>query len=353
MSPKSNKALGKIGQPPGTLIYLGKHEQKSTRISLIDYSPEEFSEQEITNIEDCFPYKDKNTVTWINIDGLNQIDTIEKLGNHFNLHYLLLEDVLNTEHRPKVEEYDDHTFLTLKMLGISEDGNSIVSEQVSFVLGENWVISFQEFQGDIFNKVRERIREGIGNIRKMGSDYLLYRLLDTVVDNYYLVTEYFSDSTQALEEQVLKNPEKESLVEIQHMKKKLSDLRKAVRPLREAVLQLEKESKFIKNKTRPYLRDVYEHVIHVNDSMENHRDILASIMDLYMSGVSNKMNEVMKVLTIIATIFIPLTFIAGVYGMNFEHMPELHWKYSYYGIWGLMILIFIGMLFYFKKKDWL
>lgn len=353
MSHKRNKALGKIGLPPGTLMYLGKHDQKTTKISLIDYSQEEFTEQEISKVEDCFAFKDKKTVTWINIDGLNNIDIIEKLGNHFNLHYLLLEDVLNTDHRPKVEEYDDHTFITLKMLGISEDGRSIVSEQVSFVLGENWVISFQEFQGDIFNKVRERIREGVGNIRKMGSDYLLYRLLDTVVDHYFLVTEHFSDNTQALEEQVLHNPEKETLIEIQQMKKKLSDLRKAVRPLREAVSQLEKESKLIKSKTRPYLRDVYEHVIHVNDSMENHRDILSSIMDLYMSGVSNKMNEVMKVLTIIATIFIPLTFIAGVYGMNFENMPELHWKYSYYGIWGLMILIFIVMLFYFKKKDWL
>lgn len=353
MNENSQQLQKKAGMPPGTLIHVGNRKAEKTKITVIDYNTTEFTEITCKKIEESFPYKDSKTVTWINIDGLHNIDMIERLGKEFDLHPLLLEDVLNTNHRPKAEEFDNYIFLTIKMLGISKDGKSILSEQVSFILGKTWVISFQEKEGDIFDKVRERLRTSMGNVRKSGADYLLYRLLDTVVDNYFFVIDHFSDITEKLEESVLKDIDTNALHKIQSLKKQLINIRKAVHPLREAVSILEKDTKLIKNETKRYLRDVYEHIIQVNDTLESQRDMLSSIMDLYLSGVSNKMNEVMKVLTIIATIFIPLTFIAGVYGMNFEIMPELHWKYGYLGVWGLMLAIFVIMLFYFKKKKWL
>lgn len=353
MSETTNQFHKKAGMPPGTLIHVGSKKIEKTRISVIDYDLTEFKEYQCKKIEECFPLKDTNTVSWINIDGLHNINMIEKLGGNFDLHPLLLEDILNTHHRPKTEEFDDYTFITLKMLGVSKDQRSIITEQVSFILSENWIISFQEKQGDIFEMVRERLRASMGNIRKLGADYLLYRLVDTVVDNYFFVTEHLSDVTEKLEIQVLKESDTDALQKIQQLKKQLILLRKAVNPLREAVSLLEKDTKLFKKETKRYLRDVYEHIIHLNDTIESQRDSLSSIMDLYHTNVSNKMNEIMKVLTIISTIFIPLTFIAGIYGMNFEVIPELKWKYGYAGVWGLMILIFIGMIIYFKRKRWL
>jgi len=240
------------------------------------------------------------------------------------------------------------------MLSISKDGKSVVSEQISFVLGKAWVISFQEQEGKVFNPLLQRLREIKGNIRKKGADYLFYRLIDTVVDNYFFVTEHISEVTENLEEQMLRKPDNKSLHEIQHLKKQLINLRKAVIPLREAVSTLEKDRSFlIEENTTPYFRDVYEHIIHVNESIDILLDTLASIMYLYQSGISNRMNQVMKVLTIIATIFIPLAFLAGIYGMNFDNMPELHWKYGYLGVWGIMIIVFLIMVIYFKRKRWL
>lgn len=342
----------KAGMPPGSLVHVGSRKAEKTKITIIDYDANKITETEHKQIEDYFPLKDKKTVTWINIDGLADTTIISKLGENFDLHPLLLEDVLNTHHRPKAEQFDDYTFITLKMLGISKDKRSVTSEQVSFILGKNWLISFQERQGDIFDSVRDRLRSKLGNLRKTGSDYLLYRLVDTIVDHYFVVTDHFDDIIEKLEADVLKNPETKTLQRIQARKKELVNIRKAVFPVREAVSILEKDTKLFKDGTKRYLRDVYEHVIQLNDTIETQRDLLANIMDLYLSGVSNRMNEVMKVLTIIATIFIPLTFIAGVYGMNFETMPELHWKYGYLSVWILMIVLFVGMIFYFKKKKW-
>lgn len=352
MNELKNPLYKKIGMPPGTLVHVGSKKTEKTRITTIDFTEDEFSENEIENVTECFKLRDTKSISWINIDGLHDIKLIEQIGKHFDLHPLLLEDVLNTKHRPKVEEFDDYIFLTLKMLGVSKDRKSVINEQVSFVLGKNWVISFQEQQGDIFDVIRERIRSSMGNIRKSGADYLLYRLVDTVVDNYFFVTEHFSDVTEKLEDQVLKDPKADTLHRIQKLKKELISIRKAVNPLREAVSWLEKDNKIFKQGTKRYLRDVYEHIIQVNDTIDSLRDSLSNIMDLYHTGVSNKMNEVMKVLTIISTIFIPLTFIAGIYGMNFEIIPELKWKYGYAGVWVLMILIFIGMVIYFKRKKW-
>lgn len=344
----------KAGLPPGALVHVGKRKAKKVKLFVIDYNATDLSEITCETPEQCFPFKDKDSITWINVDGLHNTEIISSIGSHYGLHPLLLEDVLNTRHRPKMEEFDECLFITLKMLGISEDGHSLISEQVSFVLGNGWVISFQEHEGDIFDALRQRLREGKSNIRKNGADYLLYRLIDTVVDNYFFVTEHISDAAETLEEEVLHTPDNESLQEIQRLKKQLRNLRKSVSPLREAISNLQRDTTaLIEESTVRYLRDVYEHIIQVNDTIETQRDALASIMDLYLSGMSNKMNQVMQVLTIIATIFIPMTFIAGIYGMNFDNMPELHWKYGYFGVWGVMAIIIIIMLVYFRRKRWL
>ena len=344
----------KAGLPPGALVHVGKKKTDKVNISVIDYSKTEFSEKICSNVEECFPFKETKNISWINVDGLHDTKVIGKLGDHYKLHPLLQEDILNTSSRPKAEAYDNCLFLTLKMLGISEDGNAVVSEQVSFVLGNNWLISFQEIQGDVFDGLRNRLREKIAPAMQFGTDYLLYRLIDIVVDNYFFVTEYMSEKNEQLEEKVLMEANTQTLQEIQRQKKLLIDFRKSIAPLREAVGILQRENtSFIQERTIRYLRDVYEHIIQVNDSIESQKEMVASIMDLYLSGVSNKMNQVMQVLTIIATIFIPLTFIAGIYGMNFDNMPELHWKYGYPAVWVIMGVVLVIMLFYFRKKKWL
>lgn len=344
----------KAGLSPGALVHIGARKTNEIKVTVIDYNEAKFSEVNCKTIEECFPYKDSSSVSWVNIDGLHDTEAIGKIGQHYGLHPLLLEDVLNTSHRPKVEEFDDYLFLALQMFGISKDGKYIVSEQISLVLGKHWVISFQEQEGDVFDTIRQRIKEKKGNIRHKGTDYLMYRLIDTVVDNYFFVTEHLTDVIEKLEEKVMNNQDKETLQEIQHLKKQFVNLRKSVMPLREAVSSLQKDgNEFVKPDTIRYLRDVYEHLIQVNETIDSERDTLASIMELYLSGVSNKMNQIMKILTIIATIFIPLTFIAGVYGMNFDNMPELHWKYGYFAVWGVMLAVIIIMILFFKRKRWL
>ncbi len=354
MAQKTNSTGGKAGLPPGALVHVGKRKAENVKVSFIDYDSNEINEKDVTKIEDIFKLKATPTVSWINIDGLHDTNLIAKVGKNFGLHPLLIEDILNTNHRPKAEIYDNLIFVTLKMLGLSKDSKSVVSEQVSIVLGENYVISFQEREGDLFNIIRERLRNNLGTIRQMGSDYLMYRLIDTIVDNYFFVTDYYADQIEDLEIQVLESPSDDMVRIIQMSKKQLIQLRKATNPLREVLSLLEKDpTPLIKKETDQYLRDVHEHIVQINDVIDTQRDMLSGLMDLYMSGVSNKMNEVMKVLTIIATIFIPLTFIAGIYGMNFKHMPELEMPYGYYSVWGLMIAIFIGMIIYFKRKGWL
>jgi magnesium transporter len=354
MSEHSEQLSRKAGLPPGTLVHVGKRTAENIKISVIDYDEKQFSEVVCKTSEEAVAFTKEKTISWINIDGLHETDAIAELGALFGLHPLLLEDVLNTRHRPKAEEFEEYLFLTLKMLGISKDGKSVISEQVSFVLGKDWVLSFQEREGDIFDNLRSRLREGKGAIRKRGADYLLYRLIDTVVDHYFFVTEHFSDASEKLEKRVLENTDQRHLHEIQRYKKQLIQLRKSIAPLREAVSTLQKEQNpFISEATSRYLRDVYEHIIQVNDSLESQRDVISSIMDLYLSGVSNKMNQVMQVLTIISTIFIPMTFVAGIYGMNFQHIPELEWEHGYLYAWILMLAVVVVMVIYFKRKKWL
>lgn len=350
----TKKISNKAGLPPGALIHVGRRKVEHVKISVIEYDVDHFSELKCEAPLDCLTFKESNAISWINIDGLHDPELIDHIGKQFSMHPLLIEDILNTHHRPKMEEYKDHLFITLKMLGINNNRNGIVSEQISIVLGHGWLLSFQEQEGDIFDNLRLKIKEGKGLIREMKADHLLYRLIDTVVDHYFFVTEFISDTTESLEQKVLKQPDSNTLLELQQLKNQLIKLRKAVTPLREAVAALQRDhAPLIEVNTTQYIRDVYEHIIHVNENIETQRDMLASIMDLYLSGVSNRMNKVMQMLTIIATIFIPLTFIAGVYGMNFDNMPELHWKYGYLGVMTIMFVIFALMIVYFKRKDWL
>jgi magnesium transporter len=293
-------------------------------------------------------------VTWINIDGLHQIEILEKIGECYGLHPLVLEDILNTDQRPKMEDYGDYIYIVLKMLDQGNNSNEIVTEQISLILGPNFVFSFQEKEGDVFDPIRERIRNGKGRIRKMGGDYLAYALLDSIVDNYFIILEKLSEKIEYLEEKLITRPTPETLQTIHHIKREMIFLRKAIWPLREVIGGLERnESSLIEESTKIYLRDIYDHTIQTIDTIETFRDMVSGMLDIYLSSVSNRLNSVMKVLTIIATIFMPLTFLAGIYGMNFKYMPELEWRWGYPAIWLIMIGIGIFMLVYFKKKNWL
>ena len=311
-------------------------------------------EKEAKEVEECFPFKDKPTVTWINIDGIQRIDVIEKIGKHFNLHPLALEDIVNTGQRPKMEDFVDYIFVVLKMLYYDEKERETKAEQLSLVLGPNWVISFQENEGDVFDPIRERIRADKGRIRKMGADYLVYALIDAVVDNYFIILEKIGEKIEEIEDELVANPAPETLQAIHNLKRQMIFLRKSVWPLREVISRLERwESQLINKSTDIYLRDVYDHTIQVIDAIETFRDMLSGMLDIYLSSVSNRMNEVMKVLTIIATIFIPLTLVAGLYGMNFRYMPELEWPWGYPLVLFFMFAIGVLMLIYFRKKKWL
>lgn len=348
------RASKKPGLPPGTLVYTGKERVDKASISLIDYDEAQLQEKEIEAIEECFPFKDTPAVTWINIDGVHETDLIEKLGSHFDLHPLIMEDIVNTQQRPKMEDSGSYIFIVLRMLRYDEKDNEIKSEQISLVLGANFVISFQESKGDVFEPVRERIRKGKGRIRKLGSDYLAYALVDAVVDNYFIAMEKLGEIIEDTEDHLVQKPTPEILQTIHNMKGEAITLRKSVWPLREVISNMTRaETPLIRDEVNIYLRDVYDHTIQVIDTIESFRDMVSGMLDIYLSSISNKMNEVMKVLTIFASIFIPLTFIAGVYGMNFAFMPELDWRWGYPAILIFMALAGISMLFYFRRKKWL
>ena len=304
--------------------------------------------------EECFTFKEKPTVTWINVDGLHEVDIIEKTGAYFGIHPLVLEDILHTGQRPKTEDFGDYIFTVVKMLFYDVQKEEIVAEQMSMILGPRYVISFQETQGDVFDPNRERIRNGKGRIRKAGADYLAYVLIDAIVDQYFVILENLEERIESLEEELITNPIPETLQMIHKLKGLMIFLRKSVWPLRELVNSLERgESSLIAESTGIYLRDVYDHTIEVIETIETFRDMVSGMLDIYLSSVSNRMNEVMKVLTIIATIFIPLTFIVGIYGMNFKYMPELEWHIGYPVALAVMLLIEAFLLLYFRRKKWL
>jgi len=348
------KTSKKAGLAPGTLVHIGEKKVGKVRIRVIDYDAEQFQEKEVKTIDECFSFKDTPTVTWINIDGLHEVEIIEKIGNHFSIHPLIQEDILHTGQRPKMEDMESYIFVVAKMLFYDDETGEIESEQVSLILGLNFVISFQEREGDIFDPVRERIRKGKGRIRRMKADYLAYALADTLVDNYFVILEKLGEKIEGMEDELVTNPTPETLQTIHILKREMIFLRKSVWPLREVISSLERgESSLIDASTGIYFRDVYDHTIQVIDTVETLRDMVTGMLDVYLSSVSNRMNEVMKVLTIIATIFIPLTFVAGIYGMNFEFMPELKWHWGYFAALFVMVIIVVSMVFYFRRKRWL
>ncbi|MFA6636617.1 MAG: magnesium/cobalt transporter CorA [Candidatus Omnitrophota bacterium] len=331
----------------------GNAEEGKTEIAVIEYNEPKFLEIVSAGEEEYLKDRDASSVTWINVDGVHDFEIVKKIGEKFGLHPLLIEDIVNTSQRPRCEYFDEHVFATVKMIYSKEDGE-IISEQVSILLNKNCVISFQERKGDVFDIVRGKIRTGKGRIRKMGADYLAYSLIDAVVDNYFKVLEDIGEKIEAIEETLITDPGPEILQSMHKLKRGMIFLRKAVWPLREVISSLSKmESKFFKKSTGIYLRDLYEHTIQVIDTVETYRDMISGMLDIYLSGLSNRMNEVMKFLTIFASIFIPLTFIAGVYGMNFHFMPELNWKWAYFFVLGLMAAVAGTLLIYFKRKNWL
>lgn len=354
MSRRRHHLAARAGLPPGTLHLRDEPSDLPVRITVIDYDEAHFVEKAVDAISDCFPFRDTETVTWINVDGLGNSRVIEDLGRCFTIHPLILEDIFNTGQRPKMEDLGPYIYLNIKMLAYAGPEKGIRIEHISMVIGKNFLITFQEdIPGDAFDPVRERIRKD-GRIRKFGTDYLAYALIDSIVDHYFFVLEKLEEQVEQLEGDLVANPTPESLQRINRLKKDMIFLRKSVWPLREVINNLERsESALIRESTRIYLRDVYDHTIQVIDTLETFRDMMSGMLDIYLSGLSYKMNEIMKVLTLIATIFIPLTFVVGLYGMNFRHMPELDWEYGYYVVLVVMALMVAGMLTYFRKKKWI
>ena len=347
-------AKKRVGAPPGTLQYTGPERHEPVKVHLIEYAGEILKEKELGSGADFAGIAARDPVTWVNVDGLNDLPLTEAMGAGFNLHPLVLEDLVHTGQRPKLEEYDEYFFVVLRMLTMEDGGDGITSEQVAVVFGDRWVLSFQERAGDVWDPVRERIRGKSGRIRSRGADYLAYALIDAVVDHYFHILETMADEVEQLEVLVLEDPAPETMHRIHKLRHEMLVVRRAVWPLRELTNGLVRtESPLVKEDTQIFLRDVYDHTVQVIDMAETLRDVVSGLLDLYMSSVSNRMNEIMKVLTIMASIFIPLTFLAGIYGMNFEYMPELGIRWAYPTLLGLMAAMGVGLMYFFNRKGWL
>jgi magnesium transporter len=324
------------------------------QISVIAYDNDGMEEHHFERVDQYLENPCDRSVVWVNVEGVHDVELIRALGEKHVFHPLVLEDIVNTVQRPKIEDYGDYLFIVLKMLHPSGEGD-FSSEQLSIILGKDFLFTFQEgLEGDSFDAVRNRIRTGKGKIRSMGSDYLAYSLIDAIVDGYFGILELFGERIVDVEEILTQSPDQKSLHLINGMKKEIIFLRKTVWPLREAISFLERgDSPILQNATRIYFRDVYDHTVQVIDTVETYRDLLSGMLDLYLSSISNRTNEVMKFLTVIGTIFMPLTFLVGVYGMNFKHFPELEWKNGYFILWGLMFSLALLMVAYFRKRRWL
>lgn len=343
----------KLGAAPGTLVHIGEHAQFECTTTVLVYDEENLQIRENVTPQTCRELLALPGVKWFDMDGVHQTATVKEMGELLGLHPLVLEDILNTDQRPKVEAYDGYLYIVLRMLRFNQTSHQIYSEQVSLILGKDYVFSLQELPDDVFDGVRVRLREG-RRIRFMQADYLAYAILDSIVDHYFVLLEKLGDEIEALEDQLILKPQPATLQRIHHFKREMLMLRKAVWPLREVLSQLSRDDyPLISEETRLFMRDVQDHSVHVLDTIDTIRELLVSMLDLYMSSINNRMNEVMKVLTIIATLFMPLTFIAGVYGMNFEHMPELAWRWAYPAVWVVMIMVSAGLLLLFRRKGWL
>ena len=352
--PQQKKRSHKTGLPPGALVHIGEKWSERARISIMRYNEETLLEKELADVGELSLPSDPSLTTWIHVDGLHDTTILEKMGDVYNLHPLLLEDILNTDHRPKMEDMGPYIFVLLKCFTANMSPTAEVKpEQISLVFGSHFVLSLTEKESNLLAPIRERIRQSKGKIRKTGADYLAHAILDAVVDSYFSILEDIGDEIEACEDNLVNRPGSIVLKRIHSLKRNMIILRKSVWPLREAVAALERsESALIDASTNIYFRDVYDHSIQVMDTIETYRDTLSGMLDIYLSSLSNRMNEIMKVLTIIATIFIPLTFLAGVYGMNFDYMPELRWRWGYFTLWGVMVAIALIMLKLFRRNKW-
>lgn len=341
------------GLAPGTLVHIGEQFGETVKITLYSYDCHSFQKKEAKTIEEAFPDDNSPFISWINIDGIHQAHVLEKIGQRFDIHPLVLEDTMNTGQRPKTETFEKYIFTVLKML-YSDNDETVKIEQVSMIFTDRVLITLQEEPGDVFDPVRTRIENSRGTICRLKADYLAYSLIDSIVDNYFVLLENLGEKIEDLEEDLVDAPTPDVLQRIYKMRREMIRIRRSVWPLRETIGALQRsDSPIIGEQTRLYLRDLYDHTVQVIESVETYREMLSGMLDIYLSSTSNRMNEIMKVLTIIATIFIPLTFIAGVYGMNFKFMPELEWKWGYLGV-----LIFMGVvagieIYFFRKKNWL
>jgi len=348
------KRSGKAGLPPGTLVHIGEARTGPLRLRLTEYDAAGCEERNLASAAECLPPTDGGKVYWLDVGGIHHVQVIEQLGQAFHLHPLMLEDIVNTDQRPKADVYDDCLFFVVKMLHVADKEATIHVEQVSVVLGPRFVLSFEENGGPAFEPIRTRLKNPKGRLRNSGADYLAYALLDAIVDHYFGVLEILGERIQALEQELIRDPGPATLRTIHEVKRELLFLRRAVWPVREMINVMERgETDLIQDTTKVYLRDVYDHTIQVMDTLETFREMATGMLDLYLSSVSHRLNSVMKVLTVITTIFMPLTFIAGIYGMNFDYMPELKWQWGYPSV--LLAMLFIGsvMFWIFKRKDWL
>jgi magnesium transporter len=352
---KSIKQSQKAGLPPGTLVHIGELKSNTSLVTFCGYGENTYWEKNTDEVGECRKLLNEEApIKWVNIDGLARIEILKEIGLFYNLHHLTLEDILNTDQRPRQEAYEDYTYITFKALAFNDDNHTVESEQVSLVIGDNYLISVSERETDLFTTMRRRIENNRGTARKHGTDYLAYSLLDIVVDQYFLVLEKAGERLDSLEESILAKPDEKTLHAIHNLKREMINMRIAVWPLREALVGLEQsDSIFAEPSVALHLRDVYSHLLQVIDTVEIYRELLSGLLEIYLSSVNNRLSEIMKILTIFAATFIPLTLISGIYGMNFIYMPELHWLYGYPFAVGLMVTVAGALLIYFKRKKWL
>jgi len=344
----------KSGLPPGSLVHVGEVHTHEHKISVINYNKSTLKKHTIKSIEELLPYKTTDTITWVIVDGLKDVSIIDAIGQHFGIHVLVLEDILNTHQRPKFEEFDGYLYIVIKAISLGNEDFNVEYEQISLLILNNFVFTFMEKPDALFDPILSRLDNDKSQIRNLGADYLAYIIMDTVVDEYFALQDAFDELIESVEDKLLSDPSTQTLSIIQKIKRELIFLRRTVSPLRELLAAIQRsESPLLNEKTRRYFGDIYDHAIRIIEAIESYRDLIAGMLDIYLSSVSNKMNETMKVLTVFASIFIPLTFIAGVYGMNFEYMPELKWRWGYPALWFIFIGVSVFLLRFFKKKKWL
>lgn len=350
---KQHTLSAKSGLPPESMVYVGKERTERVILEVFNYDENLLEEKVLENVSQCEQYKLQNTVTWISVTGIHDTVMVQQVCEAFKIHPLIQEDILNTQQRTKIEEFDNYLFVTFKNIFVSKEATELETEQISIILGHNFLLSFQETPSPLFVDIQARIRSSIGTIRQRKSDYLLYKILDGAVDQYFVIIDRIGDKVEDIEEETMYYPSSKTTFGIQGIKKELLLLNKHILPMREALNKLETgNTELIEAKNLNYFRDVYDHTYQAYDTIDNYRSLLTDLMNIYFTTVSNKLNQVMKVLTIISTIFMPLSFLTGIFGMNFDYLPGIHFHYGYHIFWAITLVSFIGMLIFFKRKKW-